>query len=135
MGGRGSSGGGSSGGGGIPPEYGKKRIKYAEYANGGYSPSEKISGSYDKDTKTVEVRTYPRIEKAAEMMPQSYINEFAAAYGDAKSSANRRKAVFATYYDVVDAVKKGQKVPSNALKWEKDLYKYVKKIVKRYGRG
>lgn len=135
MGGRGSSGGGANGGGAIPPEYGKKRIKYAEYANGGYSPSEKISGSYDATTKTVEVRTYPRVEKAAEMIPQSYITESAKAFGDANSKANRRKAVFALYEDCVSAVKEGWRVPSEAPKWEKDLFKYVRKIVKRYGHG
>lgn len=107
---------------GAIPRYGSKRISYSEYANGGYSPSEKIPGTYDKETKTVEVRTYPRIEKAAEIIPQSAIDEWAKALG-----VDKRRATIELFTQYAKAASEGATLEKTAQPWERKLWNFVKK--------
>lgn len=107
--------------GGSLPEFGHKRVPYSVYKNE-YNSSEAISGTYDKETKTIEVRTYPRMEKAFELIPDSLIAEWAKAFHTSK-----RQATFKIYYAYRDDLRDGVKVSKNEPEWVKKLVKHINK--------
>ena len=128
MGGRGGSGGLSA-----LPESATKRISYQEYKQGGYQ--EAVSGSYDKASKTIEVKYSPRIDAAANIIPSSVVDALVRKASSSKYALQdpiqRRLAVKRFYESVEKAVRNGKVLTNNAEKWQVDLYKLAKRNIRK----
>lgn len=132
MGGRGSSGGGKGGGGGqyektvLGPQ--TERMSYSRYKNefGGAST---VQGSYDKGTKTIEVKVPSSTREVMRIVPDSVVKEF-------PSSMSRYQVAVNIKNQFVDMISSGEKLWPGAASWQKTTYNLVKteqKLIGQYG--
>lgn len=141
MGGRGS---GSGRGGGALPKEQVKEMLYRDFMNSGYSSTDTVKESYNKEKKTILVKTNPRLEAVEKLIPEStmrkyFENKVQRMYPNASSKTieanvqmymntpHERRFVAREYYSVLEnAAFSNKKLNKKNPSWLKKAYKIVK---------
>lgn len=131
MGGRGSSG-GSGGGVGkyenIVLGDQTSRISYSRYKNE-FGGAKTVKDSYDKTSKTIEVKVPSSTMEVMKIVPQSVTKEFPSHMSKYEIAVNIKN-------QFADMVHSGEKLWSGAEKWQKETYNIVKteqSLIRKYG--
>lgn len=141
MGGRGS---GSGRGGGALPKEQVKEMLYRDFMNSGYSSTDTVKESYNKEKKTILVKTNPRLEAVEKLIPESTMRKYFESkvqrmYPNASSKTieanvqvymntpHERRFVAREYYSVLEnAAFSNKKLNKKNPSWIKKAYKIVK---------
>lgn len=128
MGGRGSAGGSSSEYENIALGPQTIRIPYSQYKNE-YSGARSVRDSYDKASKTIEVRVEATTREIMKIVPESVMKEFPGHMSKYEIAVNINN-------QFRDMIHSGEKLYSGASKWQKKVYGMVKvevDAIRRYG--